>query len=175
MKYRLRREGCVQDVRLPLTAFLFMSNYNLKIKQSSFKCIFVSNQNKMINVVIGCLWTIPSPTFLYNSWRRIKPSSRIKKRLHLKCLTQFKAPQYKMHMNTRREGIQWRAIVIIVRHMMYKERLRELGLFCLKKLKQEGYFIDVFNHLLVQIRKIYPYILEYILSFWKDSQWWYKR
>lgn len=50
---------------------------------------------------------------------------------------------------------------------MYKDRLRELGLFCLKKLKQGGYFIDVFNQLLVQYKEnislyfgIYPILLE---------------
>lgn len=39
---------------------------------------------------------------------------------------------------------------MIMGHMMCKDRLRELGLFCLKKLKHEGDFIHIFNYLMVQ-------------------------
>lgn len=39
---------------------------------------------------------------------------------------------------------------MIMGHKMCKDRLRELGLFCLKKLKQGGDFIHIFNYLMVQ-------------------------
>lgn len=42
---------------------------------------------------------------------------------------------------------------MIVGHMMCKDRLRELGLFCLKKLKQGGYFIRFFNYLAVESKE----------------------
>lgn len=38
--------------------------------------------------------------------------------------------------------------MMIMGHMMCKDRLRELGLFCLKKLKQGGDFTPIFNHLI---------------------------
>lgn len=62
----------------------------------------------------------------------------------LECLAQFGAPQQKRHVHAR-GGIQWRATVVIMEHMMCKDRLKEPGLFCLKKLKQGGDFAPVFQ------------------------------
>lgn len=43
--------------------------------------------------------------------------------------------------------------MLIMGHMMCKDRLRELGLFCLKKFKQGGDFIPLFNYLTVESKE----------------------
>ncbi|OWK57992.1 Succinate--hydroxymethylglutarate CoA-transferase [Lonchura striata] len=71
-----------------------------------------------------------------------------KVRPHLECCVQFWAPQQKNDMDLL-EWVHWRAIKVIkgLEHLSYKERLRELGLFSLKKRQMRRDFIRFSKHL----------------------------